>query len=125
VLGGAYAPDQAGARERWPGVPARGLRDVARAHARYPFGVLEREGPKRGSPVLKSRRPGPDEVEVREVLVQDDARHRVEERHVGAWPRLEPEVRLVAQVDALGVDHDESRAAADRAAEADRDHGMV
>src|SRR2546422_8712701 len=40
VLGDAHAPDQAGARERWPRVPARGLRDVARAHARHPFGVL-------------------------------------------------------------------------------------
>src|SRR5216117_1459119 len=46
-------------------------------------------------------------------------------RHAGAGPRLEPEVRLVAQLDPLGVDDDEPRATADGPAKANRDHRVV
>ena len=125
VLRDTHAPDQAGARERRPRVPARGPRDVARAHGRHPLGVREREGLERGSPRLEPLRPVSDEVEVREAVVEDHARHRVEERHVGAGPLLEPEVRLVAQLDALGIDDDKPSAAGDGTAEADRDHRVV
>src|SRR4030095_10264887 len=66
-----------------------------------------------------------DEVVGCEPLVEDHAGHRVEERDVRARPLLDPEVGLVTELDALGVDDDQPRAPADGAPEADRDDRMV
>ena len=60
-----------------------------------------------------------------EPLSQQHLRHGVEERHVGARALPDPEVGLVAELDALGVHHDEPGAAAHRAPEPHGDHGMV
>ena len=125
VLGDAHAPDQAGTGERGTRVPAGGLHDVAGGHARHPLGVLERVGLQRPTPGMEALRAPADEGVVGEALVEDHPRHRVEERHVGAGALADPQIGLVAQLDALGIDDDQPGAAAHRAAEAHGDHRVV
>ena len=125
VLGDAHAPDQARAREGRSRVPARRPRDILSRHAGDLFGVLERVGGEGGGPGLEPFGARADEVEPGQPLVEDELGHGVEEGHVRAGAFLEPEIGLVAQLDPLGIDHDEPRAPADGLAEPDGDDGVV
>ena len=125
VLGDAHAPDQAGAGKRRLRVPARGLRDVARGDAGDPLGVVQRVGLERAAPGVEALGALADEALVGEALVHDDARHRVEERDVGAGALSDPEIGLLAELDAFGIDDDEPRAAAHRAPQAHGDDRMI
>src|SRR3989475_9807755 len=119
VLGDAHAPDQTRARflgERgstplstplrtcWPCIPARCLRDVAGGDAGDARRVVERERRQRLAPGVESLGASFDELARREPLVEDQAGHRVEERDVRAGALLDPEVGLVTQLDAFGID---------------------
>ena len=125
VLGDAHAPDEAGSRKRRLRVPAGGLGDVARGHAGDALGVVQRVRLERTAPRVEALGALADEALVVEPLVDDHARHRVEEGHVGAGALGEPEVGLVAQLHALGVDDDQARAAAHGTTKADGDHRVV
>ena len=125
VLGDAHPPHQAGAGERGPGVPARGLGDVPFRHAGDALGLLERERLERLPPGLEPFGARADEVQIGQALVEDHLRHRVEEGHVRARSLGDPEIGLVDQLDALGVDDDDARTVVHRAPEANRDDGMI
>ena len=70
------------------------------------------EGRKSSSPSTRSPRNGL----VGEALVEDRGRQRVEDEHVRAGPRLQEDVGVLGELDAAGVDDDESRAAQRRPA---------
>src|SRR5262245_39716376 len=88
-------------RRAYRRVPGRRVRDVLRGHAEDSRRAVQRDLGQGRTPLLEAFRPRPDQFPVGQALVEDDARHRVEQRHVRPRLVLDPEIRLIAQLDAL------------------------
>ncbi len=69
--------------------------------------MLRRVGLQRVPPAVEALRARLDERGVRQPLVEDDVGHGVEDGHVRAGVLAQPEVRVVAHLDALRVEHDD------------------
>ena len=125
VLGDAHAPDETGAAPRRARVPASRPRDVLSMYAGDGRRAVQGELREGLAPLVEALGARPDEVDVGQALVEDDPGHGVEEGDVRPRPVLDPQVGLIAQVDALGVDDDDPGAATHGAPEPDRDDRMV
>ena len=76
-------------------------------------------------PLGKTLGASPDELHVRQALVEQHVRQAVEQRDVGARELTQPDIGVVVQLRPLRIDDDQHRATLDRPTEAHRDHRVV
>ena len=63
-----------------------------------------------GPELLEPFRPLLDELPVLQPVVQDNARHRIDESHVSAVLLPEPQLREIRKLDGARIRHDQPRA---------------
>ena len=116
MLRNAHSPHEAGTAERRIGIDPGRLGYILGRNAGDLLDGLEVVLIDDLPPLVELLGAVADEFGVSQSLVENDLRHTVVERHVGPWPRSQPEVGEVAHLDPARVDDDQLRPSFDNGA---------